>query len=130
MKIIRSYIYNIGKAKPCITTEKKHIERPSERPLQFRSDFLQPPQFFRCQMTTLALHIFNLIFAKRIFLQFKQILINRQVNISFQMLHMLGNRISVILLLKKKMFKITQEIKGEIVKRDLWLILAQNLQSG
>ena len=46
------------------------------------------------------------------------------------MLHMLGNRISVILLLKKKMFKITKEIKSEIVKRDLWLILAQNLQSG
>jgi len=81
-------------------------------------------------MATLALHIFNLILTKRIFLQFKQILINRQVDISFQMLHMLGNRIPVVLLLKKKMFKTTKEIKGKIIKRDLWLILAQNLQSG
>ena len=72
----------------------------------------------------------DLILTKRIFLQFKQILINRQVDISFQMLHMLGNRIPVVLLLKKKMFKTTKEIKGKIIKRDLWLILAQNLQSG
>lgn len=84
MKIIRSYIDNIGKAQPGIAAEKEHIERPSERSLQFRSDILQPSQFLRCQMTTLALHIFNLILTKRIFLQFKQILINRQVDISFQ----------------------------------------------
>ena len=130
MKIIRSYIDNIGKAQPGIAAEKEHIERPSERSLQFRSDILQPSLFLRCQMATLALHIFNLILTKRIFLQFKQILINRQVDISFQMLHMLGNRIPVVLLLKKKMFKTTKEIKGKIIKRDLWLILAQNLQSG
>ena len=129
MEIFGSYTHNIGKAKPRIATEKKHIKRPSERSLQIRSDFLQPIQFFRRQMSALTLHILNLILAERIFLQFKQILINRQVDISFQMLHVFGNRIPVIFVFKKETFKIAQEVKGQIVKRDLWLKLAQNLQS-
>ena len=124
MEIIRCDIHDIGKTKPGVTTKQKHIERPPECSLQFRGSFLQQPQLLRSKMPTLAFHIFNLILAKRVSLQIKQILIYSQIDISFQMLHMLGYRIPVVAMFEKKMLEVTKEIKCKIIKSHLRLKLA------
>ncbi len=49
-------------------------------------------------------------------MQIKQILIDRQIDVTLQMLHMFGNRIPVIFIYQHIMLKIAKEIKTQIIK--------------
>lgn len=116
-EILRSHLHEIRVSEPGIAAKQEGIQGPFLLPrTSALPQFLQSFQFLRRQMGMRVLYRLNLILAEGIFAFLHKILVDGHVDVSLQMLHVLGDGIDVVALPAEMLFEGTDKIKSHFGK--------------
>lgn len=121
---------DVGKAEAGVATEQEHVETSPEGALVVESQGFEPVQFFGGQVGALAFLVFDLVFSKWVFLQIENVFVDGQVDVTFEVFHVLGYRIAVVLLVEQVVFEVGEKIEIQIVEADFRTVLREYVERG